>query len=127
MDPVLLWTHRDIDAAPAAAWALLTDPDRWPEWGPSVRGAALDGPFESGTTGRVWTSLGPTLPFTLTEVVDGERWAWRVLGIPATAHSVAPTGGGCRVGFGVPAPAAPYLVICRVALAKIDSLLTDTP
>lgn len=125
----MLWTHRDIDAAPEAAWDVLTDLGRWAEWGPSVAGAELDPPgrFEAGATGRVRTALGPSLAFTLTEVAAGRRWSWSVLGVAATSHSVeALDGGRVRVGFGVPAWAPPYLLVCALALRKIDALLTAT-
>ena len=123
----MLWTRRTIAADPAAAWALLTDTDRWAEWGPTVRGGELDPPgrFEAGATGHVRTIARVALPFELTEVVPERRWAWKVAGIPATAHAVEPVDGGVEVGFGVPAPAAPYLAVCLVALHRIDSLLTD--
>ncbi len=121
----LLWTHRTIAAEAAAAWSLLTDLDRWRDWGPSVRGATLDAPgrFEPGATGQVTTVVGIRLPFRLTDVDPGHRWAWRVAGIPATVHTVEPDRAGVRVGFGVPAPAVPYLAVCSLALRRIEALL----
>jgi uncharacterized protein YndB with AHSA1/START domain len=123
----MLWTHRTIAADPAAAWALLTDTDRWADWGPTVRGGELDSPgrFETGATGHVRTVTGLALPFELTEVVPGRRWSWKVAGIPATAHTVEPADGGVEVGFGVPFPAAAYLAVCVLALRRIESLLSE--
>lgn len=120
-----LWTRRTIDATPEAAWALLTDLDRWADWGPSVTGATLDEPgrFETGATGRIHTVVGLDLPYELTDVVDGRRWSWDVGGIAATAHEVEPVDGGVRVSFGVPVWAPPYLAVCALALRRIDSLL----
>ncbi len=122
----LLWTHRDIDAPAPVVWQVLCDLERWPEWGPSVRSAQLNGPTLSlGATGTVTTAVGVDLGFTITEFEDGATWAWRVAGLPATAHSVESLGGvRCRAGFGVPFVAAPYLTICRVALRRIDALAT---
>jgi hypothetical protein len=123
-----LWTTRTVDAPAEEAWAILTDLDRWPDWGPSVTGAELDAPgrFETGATGRVRTVAGPPLPFVLTDVRPGEAWSWRVAGVPATRHRVEPRGEGwCRVGFGVPVWAPPYLVVCAVALRRIERLLDD--
>ena len=118
------WVHRDIDAPSQAVWELLTDLDRWPVWGPTVRRAELDGStFEAGATGVVTTVLGVRLPFEITEHEDGRRWAWRVAGVPATDHTVQALGPErSRIGFGVPWPAAPYLAICRVALRRLESL-----
>ena len=123
----MLWTWRSIDVDAADAWRIFTDTDRWAEWGPSVRGATIDPPgrFETGATGTVQTALGPSLPFELTDVVEGKRWSWRVGGVPATSHRVEATATGCRVGFGVPAIVAPYLAVCRWALVRIDRSLTS--
>lgn len=122
----LIWVEREVAVAAPAAWALLVDVDRWPEWGPSVRAAGLDSDhFEEGATGWVRTPVGLTVPFEITAVDDGRRWSWRIARIPATDHRVRPLGpSSCSVGFGVPTVAAPYAVVCRRALAIIDRLLT---
>lgn len=119
-----IWTHKDIDAPAPVVWRVLTDLDAWPQWGPSVRAAWLDGPaFEPGATGRVQTIAGAELPFEITGFAAGHRWAWNVAGIGATDHTVVSLGPErSRVGFGVPWPAAPYLAVCRIALGRIDEL-----
>ena len=67
--------------------------------------------------------LGVRLSFEITAHEDGVRWAWTVAGVPATDHTVEALGAErCRVGFGVPWPAALYLVVCRVALRRLESL-----
>lgn len=127
-----MWFTREIEAPAGAAWALLTEVARWPAWGPSVRGVDLDGGgrvIGLGSTGRVRPMVGPGLPFVVdafTDVDPAQRsWSWRVAGVPATGHRVEDLGDGrCRVGFRVPAPAAPYGLVCRVALHRIDHLLT---
>ena len=121
-----LWVYRDIDAPAEAVWELLTNLDRWPEWGPTVRHAELAGNhFEAGATGVVTTVLGLRLPFEVTSR-DGMRWAWKVAGVPATDHMVqALAPDRCRAGFGVPWPAALYLAVCRVALRRLESLATQ--
>ncbi|NNE72488.1 MAG: SRPBCC family protein [Acidimicrobiales bacterium] len=121
-----LWVHRDIDAPAEILWALLTDLDCWPRWGPSVRHAQLDGGFQTGAVGVVTTVLGARLPFEITACEDGERWAWKVGGVPATDHTVRRLGAGrSRVGFGVPWLAAPYLAVCRVALGRLEATATQ--
>ena len=120
-----MWVHRDIEAPAEAVWELLTSPDRWPEWGPTVRHAELAGNhFEAGATGVVTTVVGLRLPFLIT-IHDGTRWTWELAGVPATDHmmqALAPD--RCRVGFGVPWPAAPYLAVCRVALRRLEAIAT---
>lgn len=114
-----------MQAPAAVAWELLVDPARWPAWGPSVRGAVVDGDgvLRAGATGTLRTVLGLTLPFEVTVVEPGRRWAWTVAGVGATDHRVDPLGPGrCRVAFGVPWPAAAYLAVCRVAIGRIREL-----
>jgi uncharacterized protein YndB with AHSA1/START domain len=122
-----LWTHREIDAPAEVLWRLLTDPTRWPEWGPSVRSAVLNGDrFDRGATGAVATAVGIELRFEVTDYREGERWAWNVAGLPATHHSVESLGSDrCRVGFGVPWVAAPYLAVCEIALRRIVEIVEN--
>jgi uncharacterized protein YndB with AHSA1/START domain len=120
----MLVVDRAIDAPAAKVWDLLVDLDEWPRWGPSVRGAELDGPggLTAGSRGRVWTSIGVAFPFVITDFDEGRYWSWRVGGIPATRHEVVPTIDGCRARFGVPAWAPAYLTVCAVALSRIARL-----
>lgn len=116
-------------AAPAASvWELLVDTRQWAGWGPSVAGAEIDGGghrIGPGATGRVRTAVGASLPFRVTAWEDGRRWSWSVGGVPATTHRVEPDGpGACRVIFGVPWWAPPYLAVCAVALGRIERLAT---
>ncbi|MCC5953377.1 MAG: SRPBCC family protein [Acidimicrobiia bacterium] len=123
-----MWAHRTIDAPAVDLWRLFAEVDLWPQWGPSVRSASVDGggPLCTGATGQVVTAAGVRLPFEITEWVDLHRWSWRVAGVPATDHEVTSLGlDRCRVGFGVPWPAAPYLAVCRRALATMDRLAAE--
>ena len=60
---------RRVPAPPESAWRVLTDLNAWPRWGPSVQRAELDsrGPLALGSRGRVWTPVGLSLPFVVTE------------------------------------------------------------
>ncbi|HYO02541.1 MAG TPA: SRPBCC family protein [Mycobacterium sp.] len=120
----MLTTARTMAVPSSAAWRVLTDLDAWPQWGPTVSGAELTdgGPLRLGSRGRVWTPVGVALPFEITEFDDGRAWAWKVAGVPATWHAVAPLPGGCRVSFGVPIWAPIYLTVCAVALKRIEKL-----
>jgi hypothetical protein len=105
-------------------WDLLTDLDQWPAWGPSVEGATLHGEtLELGTSGTVSTVVGVGVPFEITDFEPGRRWGWKVAGLPATVHTVEDLGNDrCRVGFGVPWLAAPYVVICEIALKRLETM-----
>jgi uncharacterized protein YndB with AHSA1/START domain len=121
---------REVAAPAEQVWDLLVDTARWPAWGPTVAGAEVlagaDGTrIGPGARGRVRTSLGPTLPFEVRAFEPGRRWTWAVAGVPATGHRVEPLGPGrCRVTFEVPTWAAPYLLVCRQALVRIERLAT---
>ncbi|MDE3205533.1 MAG: SRPBCC family protein [Acidobacteriota bacterium] len=118
---------RTVAATPEAAWELLASTRTWAMWGPSV--TAVDPPdatIEAGMHGRVRTPLGPWLPFCITRCDPPRSWAWTVLGIPATTHTITPVPGGCRISFGAPTVALPYLAVCRVALGRIARLLETT-
>lgn len=112
---------RVIDATPDAAWELVTDTGRWPEWGPSVRAVDCERRYiTADTEGRVHTPLG-WVPFRVVDCAD-RRWTWRVAGVPATGHRVDadPT----RIVFEVPAIAAGYAPVCAIALRRIERLLS---
>ncbi|MBO0678541.1 SRPBCC family protein [Mycolicibacterium sp. S2-37] len=115
---------RIVPAAPAAVWSVLTDLKAWPKWGPTVAGAELDdgGELALGARGKVFTPIGLPLPFTISEFDPGRRWAWRVAGVPATAHGVDPVDAGTRVYMSAPLPAAPYVPVLVIALRRIDRM-----
>jgi len=123
MEP--LTTAVEIRVPAAAAWDLLIDTRRWPEWGPSVaRVDCADRCIVRGVTGRVQTVFGLWLPFQITNFTAGQYWHWRVAGIPATGHRVESIGPNlCRVLFEVPVLAAPYLIMCRMAAQRIKNIL----
>jgi len=120
----MLWARRDIDAPAGVLWTLLTEPEYWPVWGPTVNDAVLRGDkLELGATGTVSTILALRLDFEITAFEDGASWSWKVAGVAATDHTVESLGpDACRVGFGVPWPAAPYLAVCHVALQRLERL-----
>lgn len=110
---------RRMAAPPPAVWRAFRDTRCWPEWGPSVRAVdCADRYVERGSTGRVTTVGGLGLPFEVTSCADG-RWTWDVARLPATGHRVRDDDGAVAA-FEVPLPAAPYAVVCRRALARLD-------
>ena len=122
-----IWTTKAIEVSAADAWSLLSNPQYWPTWGPSVRSVELDGGLiEKGATGTLTTTLGPRLRFEITSYDEGSRWAWKIAGVEATDHRVKPlTEGRCQVGFGVPWIAAPYLAVCQIALKRIRTMAEE--
>ena len=124
-----MWTvSRDIEASADAAWHVLTDLGLWPDWGPTVAGAELDGSaFELGATGRVWTPVGLPLPFVISELDQGRTWGWRVAGVPATRHGVVPRAAGSRVWMSAPVWAPAYLPVLAIALRRIENLAPRFP
>ncbi len=125
MKRLTVW--RSIDAPAAVLWDLLTDLDRWPEWGPSVRSARLVGTrMERGCRGIVTTAIGVEAGFEITDYSEGTYWAWKVAGLPATDHTVEGLSAGrCRVGFGVPWPAAGYIPVCQLALHRLEAMAVN--
>lgn len=115
---------RVVDADAQAVWTVLTDTERWPEWGPSVSAVRTADRFvEPGTTGEVQVAGGPWLPFEI-DTCDDYRWTWRVARLPATGHTVTPLGTHrARVAFELPLLAGGYALVCDRALDRIASLV----
>ena len=109
------------------AWRLLIDTQQWPRWGPSVAKVSCShrciGPDSAG---RIKTSLGLWVPFTITDYREHQFWSWRIGRIPATGHRLSENDDGtCIVAFDMPWWALPYLLVCRIALSRIKRLLTE--
>lgn len=117
----------DIDASPHRVWKLISEFEYWPSWGPTVSGVRSESTVVApGVSGQVRTPVGFWLPFVITEVVPGHSWSWRVAGVPATGHTVVPTGvDSCRLEFSVPWPFLPYVTVLRAGLRRVASLARD--
>lgn len=109
------------DVAWPHAWAALAGYTHWPSWGPSITAVEPSmGEVAMGDRGRVRTPVGGWLPFTIDDVEPGRRWTWHVAGLPATGHRVDPVGATrSRLVIEVPWWAAPYALVCRVALRRL--------
>ncbi len=119
-----LKVSRRISAPSGEVWRILTDTQLWPYWGPSVRKAECTERYvKAGSTGRVQLFSATWVKFVVTDFEEGRYWSWRVLGIRATGHWVEPLSDTyCRAGFEIPMLAAPYAVVCWVALKRISKL-----
>src|SRR5512143_2197519 len=116
-----------IDSSAGHVWRILIDTHCWLEWGPSVKAVdCIDRYIRKGSTGRVLTTLGFWANFKITDFEEGRYWTWRVYGIAATGHRVEPLGEHrCRVSFEIPLFAAPYALLCKLALRRIAKMATQ--
>jgi hypothetical protein len=66
----------NIEAAPEAIWAILTDAASYPEWDPwAIR---IEGTIALGETIKAFTKLSPdrAFPAKVTEFVPGRKMGW---------------------------------------------------
>jgi hypothetical protein len=124
INPPNIEIKRLINASPQALWDLLTDTSRWVEWGPSVLAVECsERHIRLGSEGKVRTVVRLWVPFVITEMDEGRYWSWHVFGLPATGHRVERVGKGvCQLVFQVPIFAAPYAIICGIALRRIAQI-----
>jgi uncharacterized protein YndB with AHSA1/START domain len=126
-----LTVERRLAATPSAVWTALVDTRCWSQWGPSLSAATVDGGgtvIGAGATGRVKTVVGVWLPFQITEWEEGRRWAWKVGGVPATAHEVRADPHrtpGSLATIEVPWWAGAYGALCWVALGRLGEAALD--
>ena len=117
---------RNYEHAPAVLWELITDTAQWPIWGPTVKAVECATRFiDQNTRGRVRTSAGIWLPFEINRFEPGCFWDWRVGGVNATGHRIQTIGADDRsvLWFEMPVYATPYIIVCQVALQRINKLL----
>ena len=95
------WEHTLLTDAPAAViWERYVDTTGWPAWDHGLASLTLDGPFAVGTTGTA-DFIGPgPLPYRLTAVEPGRRFA-DVTELPgmtvAFEHTLEPLAAGTRM------------------------------
>jgi len=93
-------------ASPAQAWALISEPERWSEWAPHLRGAwGLGRPeVEPGRSGAARLLGVVPVPVTIIDKRPSRSWTWRV-GAVTMDHVVRAAPGGCEVAVEMRAPA----------------------
>lgn len=106
-------------------WDLITDTSRWHVWGPSVTAVESEERYiRRGSRGRVKIPFGIWIPFVVTDYEEKRYWSWSIWSIRATGHRIEPYDcNKCTLIFEVPFFAAPYLVICWIAIKRIENLL----
>ncbi|MGD8529839.1 MAG: SRPBCC family protein [Syntrophobacterales bacterium] len=116
---------RVVSASPDTVWELLTDTFTWKDWGPSILAVrSSDRYIIKGSHGRIKTALRFWVPFEVTDLDSGKHWSWRIFGVNATGHRIEQLNGErCRLIFQVPFWAAPYLIVCKIALDRIVRML----
>jgi hypothetical protein len=96
----------DIDAPPAAVWAVMQDLKAWPTWTASMRRVDLLDPPPVGPGTRVRVDQ-PRLPPARWDVTEwqadqGFTWVNRAPGIDVRArHAIVPRGSGSRVTLSI--------------------------
>jgi hypothetical protein len=95
----------DSEAPVSEAWSLVSEPSRWPEWSPHVRGAwGLGAPeVREGAFGLARLLWVVPVPARIVDKQDGRAWTWRV-GPMTLVHTVTPRDSGSRVSTTLSAP-----------------------
>lgn len=100
----------DTSASPDAVWRCYRDVDSWPAWKHDVVKMELDGPFESGTSGRLFVTGQPAMPYRLVSVDPGHGYASEIDVAPGIAlhveHRVTARDGGSRITVRAKVPRA---------------------
>ena len=91
-----------IGVPPEQVWPVLVDVESWPELTASMnRVQKLDeGPLREGARVRIEQPKLPPATWTVTELVENDRFVWRARGPGFTTiarHEVIPTDGGSRL------------------------------
>lgn len=63
-----------IDVPPSVVDQIWSEVDRWPLWDPDTKQASLEGPFATGTRGRIVPSKGMGVAMVVTERTPGRSF-----------------------------------------------------
>lgn len=80
------WTHEhtvNTTATPAQIWRVWSNPAAWPIVDPGIEVVTLTGPFDTGTSGTLRPTGGPTFRFRLMKVTEGQGFRDRTF-LPLT-------------------------------------------
>ena len=107
---------------------MLTDTRLWPIWGPSIcKVESSDDIIRLGSSGKIRTTIGLTVPFLIDRFEPGAYWSWKIGPVRATGHRIRPIANECTlVAFEVPLWAPFYLLVCLSAFHRM-ALLGNHP
>ncbi|NPV61345.1 MAG: polyketide cyclase [Methanotrichaceae archaeon] len=75
MAPVIAASAIEIASDPETVWGVMAEIDRWPDWNPDVKWAALEGPLAEGSRFR-WKAGPGTIRSTIRQVEPLRTLAW---------------------------------------------------
>lgn len=95
-----------IASSPGGVWEVMQDVERWPEWTPSIRKVAPQGPakLDLGHRFRISQPRLQPMVWTVTRLQPGTSFSWqtRMPGVVLTArHEIASENAGSRVRLGL--------------------------
>lgn len=65
--------HRIVVATPAETiFRIYADVQNWHTWDPDTRQAVIEGPFQTGSRGRITPPKGMSMPMLFTQVTPGQ-------------------------------------------------------
>ena len=73
--PVVGACEIQVAADPEAAWAVLTQIERWPSWNPAVKSVSVEGGLEEGSKFR-WKAGPGTIKSTIRDLDAPWRISW---------------------------------------------------
>ena len=96
----------DISAPPEVVWAVLADVGSWPAWTASVTSVRPSGPdpLQVGSRARIKQPRLPATVWTVSELVEGERFTWTATGPGVhtrASHRVVGTADGSRATLSI--------------------------
>jgi carbon monoxide dehydrogenase subunit G len=97
--PVVASSEIEVAATPEAAWAVLTEIERWPSWNPAITSVSFEGALDEGSEFR-WKAGPGTIRSTIRDLDAPWRIAWTgtSLGIKAIhVHTLERSDGGTLV------------------------------
>ena len=115
---------RRTSASPEKVWKIWSDTSTWGAWNPDVETASVEGPFVSGTPGRMRTKSGGAHDFILRDVEEERGFKLEMKPVPLTTFmfscGISPAGGGATISQGISMRGALAPLFIRMAGPGIE-------